>query len=201
MDENHPTVPQSTYAVSKLAGDKVIYSIYKEHDLPAVILRLFNSYGPNITQPYIIPEIINQMINGTGEIKLGNVNTKRDFTFVSDTARAIILSLVKDGINGETINVGSGRSLKIKEIVEIISELLSKKIKLVIDPSRFRPSDVDNLVCNYQKATNLLNWNPTISIREGLEITINWAIKNGIKFKRPFKGWAYDYRNPKNEGK
>ena len=58
MDENHPTTPQSTYAVSKLAGERVVYTMHKEHNFPAVIIRPFNSFGPNITQPYIIPEII-----------------------------------------------------------------------------------------------------------------------------------------------
>ena len=58
MDENHPTTPQSTYAVSKLAGERVVFTMHKEHNFPAVIIRPFNSFGPNITQPYIIPEII-----------------------------------------------------------------------------------------------------------------------------------------------
>ena len=64
MDENHQTTPQSTYAVSKLAGERVVFTMYKEHNLPAVIIRPFNSFGPNITQPYIIPEIITQIMKG-----------------------------------------------------------------------------------------------------------------------------------------
>ena len=119
MDENHPTIPQSTYAVSKLAGERVIFTLYKEHNLPAVIIRPFNSFGPNITQPYIIPEIINQMLK-SDKIKLGNINSKRDLTFVSDTARGIILSLVKEGIVGEVLNLGSQRSYSIKELVDLV---------------------------------------------------------------------------------
>ena len=82
MDENHPTIPQSTYAVSKLAGERAIFTIHKEHNLPAVIIRPFNSFGPNITQPYIIPEIILQVLNGKKILKLGNIESSRDFTFV-----------------------------------------------------------------------------------------------------------------------
>lgn len=195
MDENHPLIPQSTYSVSKLAGERVTYTIHKEHELPAVIIRPFNSYGPNITQPYIIPEIINQIIKGHREIKLGNVNSRRDFTFVSDTASAIILSLIKDGIVGETINIGSEITLSIRELAKLIAEVIGKEIRITIDPSRLRPSDVETLVCNYNKASRLLGWNPTISIREGLRITVDSAMKNGIRLKESFKGWPARYRD------
>jgi nucleoside-diphosphate-sugar epimerase len=194
MDENHPLIPQSTYSVSKLAAERVVYTIHKEHDLPAVIIRPFNSFGPNITQPYIIPEITNQLVDGNKEVKLGNINSKRDFTFVSDTARAIIMSLVAEGIVGETINIGSERAVTIRELVKLIAEILSLDVSITIDPSRIRPSDVDTLVCDYSKASRLLGWHPTMSLREGLEITVGWAVKNGIHLKTSFKGWPATYR-------
>jgi dTDP-glucose 4,6-dehydratase len=185
MDENHPTIPQSTYAVSKLAGERVIFTLYKEHNLPAVIIRPFNSFGPNVTQPYIIPEIINQMLKGN-KIKLGNLNSKRDLTFVSDTARGIILSLIKEGIVGEVLNLGSQRSYSIKELVDLISEIMSKKVEIEVDASRFRPFDVDNLVCNFDRANSLLGWKPKVSIRSGLESTINWIKENGLNINTPY---------------
>lgn len=195
MDENHPTIPQSTYAVSKLAGERAIFTIHKEHNLPAVIIRPFNSFGPNITQPYIIPEIINQLLNDSNEIKLGNVNSKRDLTYVSDTARAIILSLVAEGVIGETLNVGSQRSVSVINLVKTISNIMSKEVKIKIDPDRFRPFDVDTLVCNYDRADRLLEWKPEISIEDGLIQTIEWAKKNGIHFNEPEHGWPSTYRN------
>lgn len=194
MDENHPLIPQSTYSVSKLAAERVVYTIHKEHDLQAVIIRPFNSFGPNITQPYIIPEITNQLADGNKVVMLGNINSKRDFTFVSDTARAIIMSLVAEGIAGETINIGSERAVTIKDLVKIIAEIMQKDVSISIDPSRIRPSDVETLICDYGKATRLLGWHPTVSIREGLEITVGWAIKNGIHLKTSFKGWPATYR-------
>ena len=90
MDENHPTTPHSTYAVSKLAGDQATFTLHKENGFPSVIIRPFNSYGPRFTEPYIIPEIMGQILNNPKEITLGNVNTTRDFTYVQDTASAII---------------------------------------------------------------------------------------------------------------
>jgi len=193
MDENHPTIPQSTYAVSKLAGERVVFTMHKEHDFPAVIIRPFNSYGPNITQPYIIPEIIQQLINGNKELILGNVDSKRDFTFVSDTAKAIISSLIIDGVVGETINVGSENSVSIKELVSLISEIMKKDVSIKIDPSRFRPFDVDILICNYGHAKKLLGWKPEVSMKKGLEITIDWVKNNGLHLKSPFKNWPSVY--------
>jgi dTDP-glucose 4,6-dehydratase len=198
MDENHPTIPQSTYAVSKLAGERVVYTMHKEHDLPAVVIRPFNSFGPNITQPYIIPEIIGQMLKGKKEITLGNINSKRDLTYVSDTARGIILSLITDGVIGETINVGSERSITIKDLAKMIGELFSKDITIKIDPSRFRPHDVDALICDYGKANRLLGWKPEMSIRDGLKMTVNWMKNNQVELKAPFKGWATSYRRDRN---
>jgi dTDP-glucose 4,6-dehydratase len=185
MDENHVTLPQSTYAVSKLAGERVVFTMHKEHNLPAVIIRPFNSFGPNITQPYIIPEIITQILKGD-VVKLGNLAAKRDFTYVSDTARAIILSLVTDGIIGQVINVGSQKSYSIKELVELISEIIDKNVTIEMETSRFRPYDVDVLICNYERASRLLNWKPEISIREGLKETIEWIKKENFTIKSSY---------------
>ena len=185
MDESHHTTPQSTYAVSKLAGERVVFTMHKEHNLPAVIIRPFNSFGPNITQPYIIPEIIRQMMKGD-VIKLGNLNAKRDLTYVTDTARGIILSLVKEGIVGEVINIGSQRSYSIKELVSLISEIMGKEVSLEVDPLRFRPYDVDTLICDYGRATKLLGWEPEITVKEGLEKTIEWIKKEGVNIGIPY---------------
>ena len=185
MDENHQTTPQSTYAVSKLAGERVIFTMHKEHNLPAVIIRPFNSFGPNITQPYIIPEIITQIMKGD-VVKLGNLNAKRDLTYVTDTARGIILSLVKEGVIGEVINIGSQRSYSIRDLVNLISEIMGKKVSIEVDPSRFRPYDVDTLICDYERATKLLGWKPEIAIKEGLEKTIEWAKKEKFDIGIPF---------------
>jgi len=185
MDENHITSPQSTYAVSKLAGERVVFTMHKEHNLPAIIIRPFNSFGPNITQPYIIPEIITQIMNGD-VVKLGNLNAKRDLTYVADTAKGIILSLVKEGIVGEVINVGSQKAYSIRELVGLISEIMNKRVSIEVDQARFRPFDVDTLVCNYERANKLLNWKPEISIREGLKETIEWIKKENFTIKSSY---------------
>ena len=130
MDENHPTAPHSTYAVSKLAGDRVAFTLHKENGFPVVIIRPFNSYGPKYTQPYIIPEIMNQLLNGTKELMLGNVDATRDFTYVSDTADAIIRSLSAKKAVGEIINVGSGNEISIRDLVNLSGALKKEIIEI-----------------------------------------------------------------------
>jgi len=188
MSESHPTLPQSTYATSKLAADRAVFTLSKEHDLPSVIIRPFNSFGPRITQPYIIPEIITQLLRGS-TIKLGNIESERDFTYVSDTASGLISAMIRDECIGETINLGSGSSIKIKNIVKIASKILKKKVIIKTDKKRFRPYDVQKLLCDNKKAKKLLNWKPTVSFEQGMAMTINWMKSNKPDYATPFKGW------------
>jgi len=196
MDEEHPLNPHSTYAVSKLAADRAVFTMHKEHSFPAVIVRPFNSFGPNITQPYIIPEIILQLRNGSRVLHLGNIESSRDFTYVSDTARGIIMTLGEKQAVGHTINIGSGVDIKIKDLAFLIAKLMEKEITVSTDAERHRPYDVQRLCCSNQKAEELLGWKPRVSIEDGLKRTIDWVKENGIRFSDPFKGWPSSYRQP-----
>ena len=195
MDENHPTAPHSTYAVSKLAGDRVAFTLHKENGFPIVIIRPFNSYGPQYTQPYIIPEIMNQLLIGNKELMLGNIKATRDFTYVSDTADAIIRSLDSKKAIGEIINVGSGNEISIKDLAFKISKIAKKKIKIGYDESRERPFDVNRLICDNKKALRLLGWKPKINMDQGLKKLFQWATKNRITFQAPFKRFYYKNLN------
>ena len=192
MNENHPTTPHSTYAVSKLAGDRAAFTVHKENGFPVVIIRPFNSYGPRFTEPYIIPEIMSQILNNSKEIILGNVNASRDFTYVQDTASAIIKSISEKKANGEIINVGSGTEISILNLAKKILKIAKKKTKIKYDKSRERPYDVNRLNCNNKKAKKILKWSPKISMDEGLSQTFSWATKNTISFDAPFKRWYYE---------
>jgi nucleoside-diphosphate-sugar epimerase len=174
MDESHPLSPHSTYAVSKLASARLVLLSYEEHDFPAVVMRPFNSYGPNITQPYIIPEIIVQLLKGSTQIRLGNVESSRDFTYVTDTARGVLLGAICEAAIGQVINLGSGKVITIRELALLIASLMDRQIEIVSDPSRTRPFDVMKLVCNWNKARRMLSWCPEISLEEGLSRVIEW---------------------------
>ena len=192
MSEDHPTLPQSTYAVSKLAAERAAFTMHKEHDIPLTIIRPFNCYGPNITQPYIIPEIINQLLVGPHCV-LGNVNTRRDMTYVTDTAKGIVLALTAQMVEGQTINLGSGRDLSVQELADEIGGILEYHPEIEFDSSRTRPFDVERLICDNSRAKELLGWMPTVPLNVGLRQTIDWIRDNGVEFKEPFKGWRRSY--------
>ena len=195
MDENHPTSPFSTYAVSKLAADRAAFTLHKENGFPSIVIRPFNTYGPRFTEPYIIPEILSQLLRGNRELNLGNINSTRDFTFVSDTVRAILKAMQGKKAIGEIINVGSENEIRIGDLVTKLSKIMKVKTKIKRDESRLRPYDVNRLVCNNKKAQKLLNWRPTISINNGLKMTFDWARKNKVVFNSPFTRFYYKNSN------
>ena len=197
MSESHPTTPHSTYAVSKLAADRAAFTLHKENGIPTVVIRPFNSYGPKFTEPYIIPEIMSQILRGNREIVLGNVNTSRDFTFVSDTANAIIKSLVEKKAIGEIINIGSGTEISILNLVRKIAKVTKRSVEITYDEGRERPYDVNRLLCDNRKAASLLKWKPTVNLQKGLTRTYQWAEKNRIIFTAPFKRFYYNNKNTK----
>ena len=191
MDENHPTSPYSTYAVSKLAADRAAFTLHKENGFPVVIIRPFNTFGPHLTEPYIIPEIIGQILGGNTELNLGNINSTRDLTFVSDTVKGFIKASKEKKALGEIINLGSQNEIKISELVTKLSKIAGVKTKIKIDESRLRPYDVNRLVCDNKKAQKILKWKPTVTVDKGLKITYEWAKNNKVIFDSPFTRFYY----------
>lgn len=204
ITEEHPTTPHSTYAASKLAADRAAFTMHREHGFPVTIIRPFNSYGPRITQPYIIPEIACQLLEGKGEVTLGNVNASRDFTFVRDTARAIISASQEPKAIGETMNVGSGKDITIRELAELMAQITHVDLKIKIDAQRFRPFDVERLVSSSDKARKILGWQPQVTLKDGLELTIEWIRSQDFKYRypgEPFREWINLWRlyNPRRK--
>ena len=192
MDENHPTSPYSTYAVSKLAADRATFTLHKENGFPTVVIRPFNTYGPNFTEPYIIPEIITQIQKNATQVTLGNTNSTRDFTYVTDTVDAFLKAANHKSASGEIFNIGTGSEIKIINLANKLIKISKKKIKVRTDESRLRPYDVDRLICDNKKARTILKWKPKVSINTGLERTFAWAVKNKVEFNAPFKRWYYE---------
>jgi len=182
MDEKHPTIPHSTYAVSKLAADRLCFVFCHEHGIPAIILRPFNCYGPRETQPYVIPEIISQLSKGN-MVKLGNIKARRDFTYVEDTVKGAIAVMESDIPPGEVINLGSNKSYSVEELAQLVGKIFGyDHIDIVIEESRLRPLDVDLLQCDNSKVKKYTDWEPEVGIEEGLRRTVEWYMKNGKKW-------------------
>ena len=184
IDEKHPLHPQSPYAASKLGADKIAESYYLSFNLPVVIVRPFNTFGPRQSARAVIPTIITQLLT-MPEIKLGSLDPVRDLTFVKDTVKGFLLAGMVKGISGETINVGMGKGYSVKEIVEMVFELTGKKKPVVTDKKRIRPekSEVMRLICGNLKAQELLEWEPDYTFREGLKEVIKWLEKSISSYK------------------
>ena len=171
MTEKHPCVAQSPYSASKIAADALVTSYNKSFNLNTLILRPFNTFGPRQSGRAIIPTIIQQAIKGR-IINLGNLKPKRDFTYVEDTVAAFELALKSNlNFNGEILNLGTGYSYSVLQIIKYISKILDKKLEIVSEKERLRPlkSEVDNLISSNLKARKILKWKPKLVGSEGLE--------------------------------
>jgi NAD dependent epimerase/dehydratase len=183
MDEGHPLVAQSPYSASKIAADKLAESFWRSFDLPVVTVRPFNAFGPRQTDRAVIPTIIAQRLAGREEIRLGDATTVRDFTFVTDTARAFVLAAECDQAVGRTINVGSGVGRSIARVAEAVFELTGGG-RLATTSERTRPanSEVRELVCDAALARQLLGWQPDVSFTEGLKRTLAFVAENPARY-------------------
>lgn len=182
MDEAHPTLPLSTYAVSKLAADRLCFTLHHEQKIPAIILRQFNVYGPRETQPYVIPELITQLNKGNN-LHLGNISARRDFTYVTDAARGSIELMKHEEAEGQVFNMGTGKDYSIEEIAHLIGELMGhNSIEINTDRNRLRPLDVQQLQCDNRKIKQLTGWVPEVDFKEGLKLTIEHFKESGCKW-------------------
>lgn len=176
IDEAHPLRPQSPYAASKAAADLYALSLHLSLDLPVVVVRPFNAYGPRQSMRAVVPTIIAQALAG-GPVRLGSLEPRRDWTFVDDTVRGFVRAGEAPGVEGETIHLGSGRDVSVGEVATLILDLMKKTTTgIVADEERVRPerSEVDRLQASFEKATRLLGWTPAIALGDGLQRTIDW---------------------------
>jgi len=189
INENHPLNAQSPYAASKIAADQLCLSYYRSFNLPIVIIRPFNTFGPRQSLRAVIPTMILQTIKNNKNIKLGNLSTKRDFSYISDTVEGLGSCIDNKKCIGEIINLGTGFDLSMEKTLKIIQQKLGKKLNVIIEKNRLRPkkSEVNQLVSSNIKAKKILGWKPKFSnlngFKKGLENTIAWFRKpENIKY-------------------
>jgi nucleoside-diphosphate-sugar epimerase len=181
-DEKTELNPVNTYAVSKAAADRLCHTYHLEHGVPVIIARIFNCYGPRETEPYVIPEIITQLHRGR-RVALGNVKAERDFTFVHDTANALISVLASDIPDGDVVNVGSDVSFSVEWLTKKIAEIMEvNALEIVTDAAKLRRKDIDRFHCDNRKLLKYTNWKPTVGISEGLKMTVEWFRANGARW-------------------
>lgn len=185
IDESHPLQGQSPYSASKIGADKMAESYYRSFDTGVVTLRPFNTFGPRQSARAFIPTIISQALT-QDEIKLGSLTPERDMTFVTDTVAGFVAAAVTPGIEGETINLGTGSTFTIGHFAERILRLMGVERKIVADAARMRPekSEVLKLVSDNSLAAKAMGWSPKVDLDEGLLQSIDFVRKN-IHLYRP----------------
>ncbi len=180
IDEKHPLVGQSPYSASKIAADQLAISYYRSFDLPVKIVRPFNTYGPRQSARAIIPTVIAQCLQGSGEIKLGNLTPTRDLTFVKDTCQGFIEICHSDSLFGQVTNIGMNAEISIRELVRLIIDTMDVNVVIEEEQKRVRPakSEVDRLYCDNHKIIQHTDWRPKFDIKQGIVETIDWFKKH-----------------------
>jgi GDP-4-dehydro-6-deoxy-D-mannose reductase len=178
MDEKTPLRPLSPYAVSKIAQDFLGYQYFHSQNVKAIRVRPFNNIGPNQGPIFVVPSFARQIAEiekGKKEpvLKVGNLEAKRDFTDVRDVVKAYEMIMDK-GEAGEVYNIGSGKSHKIQEILDIFLSLSSTQIIVEKDSSLMRPGDIPELLCDYTKLHGKTGWRPEIPLEKSLSDTLDY---------------------------
>jgi NAD dependent epimerase/dehydratase len=176
IDERHPFQGQSPYSATKIGADRLAESFFRSFNLPVVIFRPFNTYGPRQSARAFIPTIITQLLAGKTEIRLGNVSPTRDLNFVKDTAAGFIAAMKSDRTVGEEINLASGVEHSIGEVaLELIAQI-NPAARIGHDVDRVRPdkSEVERLLGCNKKIRSLTDWAPEFTLPQGLAETVHW---------------------------
>jgi NAD dependent epimerase/dehydratase len=192
ITEDHPKQGQSPYSATKIAADYLAESFYRSFDLPVVIVRPFNTYGPRQSARAVIPTIITQLLSGYNEIKLGSLHPTRDFVYVKDTVEGFVRLAKCDNAIGHEVNIATQSEISIQDLAIKLINKINPDAKIVGEDVRIRPqnSEVKRLLGSNKKLKELTGWIPETDIDRGLELTIDW-FRNEENL-RIYKPWVYN---------
>jgi UDP-glucose 4-epimerase len=173
VSENNELLPLDIYGITKLTGEHLGREFYLETGIDTIICRFFNAFGPNETNPHLIPEIEKQLHNGLRTIKLGNLTPKRDFIHTYDMASAVAKLLKVEKVGFDIFNLGRGIEYSVVEIVESFERQLGEKIIIEVDPARVRKVEREHLLADVSKLKRVAGWEPLWGIDEGIKNLID----------------------------
>jgi dTDP-glucose 4,6-dehydratase len=179
MDEEHPLNPRSPYAATKAGADRLAYAYRATYDLPIVIVRPFNNYGPRQHPEKVIPRFVIQALEDEPLTVHGDGSASRDWLYVDDDAEAIeaLIEADLDTVAGQVINLATGVDVSVSRIADLVLEVLGKPASLK-DFVAERPGQVSRHVGSTEKAKRLLGWRARTSLEDGLGRTVQWYREN-----------------------
>ncbi|MFB6320380.1 NAD-dependent epimerase/dehydratase family protein [Saccharicrinis sp. FJH54] len=173
IDENHPLKAFNPYAQTKIIGEELCKGYHRDFNIPVLIFRPFNIYGPGQNENFLIPKIISEVKKGNTSVKLKDARPRRDFIYITDVIDAIIKACSTD-FDYETLNIASEKSYSVKELTDIIKMVSENtSLQFIFDENTVRKNEVLETVGSNKKIKSVLNWEPKVSLKKGIELYLN----------------------------
>lgn len=175
VSENHEVRPLDIYGLSKLTGEQLMEKFHLQTGVDTICCRFFNAFGPNETNPHLIPEIEKQIREGNRTIALGNLTPKRDFIHTHDMANAVNALINLENVGYDVFNLGRGIEYAVTEVVNEFEKILNDKITIEVDQARVRKVERMHLLADVSKLKNKTGWEPKWSLNQGInDLVENW---------------------------
>jgi len=175
IDEAHPAVAQSPYAATKVGADQLALSYHRTFGTPVCVVRPFNTFGPRQSERALIPTVVAQALQASGPLRLGSLEPRRDFTYVTDTVAGFLTLAERREAVGRALNVGSGTARTVREVVDVVGRVLGRELQVVQDPSRVRPEQSEVMeLCADARVARSLGWKPEVAFEDGIRHVVDF---------------------------
>jgi NAD dependent epimerase/dehydratase len=184
IDEEHPLQGQSPYSASKIGADKMAESYWRSFETPVVTVRPFNTFGPRQSARAFLPTVLTQLLT-SDVVRVGSLDPVRDMNYVENTVLGFLLAATAPGIEGMTVNLGSGRGVTMGDLLEMACTVTGKSPRIETEDARVRPenSEVMELVCDASRARERLGWEDRVGLEEGVKRTAEWIAEHLDDYK------------------
>jgi len=175
IDEKHPLQAQSPYSASKIGADKLAESYWCSFGTPVITVRPFNTYGPRQSARAFLPTVLSQALT-LDVVRVGSLEPVRDMNYVQDTVDGFLRAAAAPGVEGQVLNLGSGRGVRMGELLDLAIRATGRRVRVEHDAGRVRPekSEVMQLICDASRARVALGWQPRVTLEEGVARTASW---------------------------